>query len=107
LNDEYLNLLRECSYGDEDAYQYLIAMTNVFILWDDLYDKDAEIKQEQVNEVFTKLNFDLSRNVFFQKHRNALESFVFVAWNINRDSTIIRASRCIICICRIYLHYCI
>lgn len=82
----YHALLKEVTLSDPDALGYLMVMSTVFRLWDDLYDQDAEITQESINSVFTALNFDLSKNRFFRQHREVLEAFVFLAWNAWMDS---------------------
>lgn len=86
LDKNYVQLLNDVSLGYKPALDYLLIMSNVFRIWDDLYDCDKDVDREIVNKVFADLNFDLSRNSFFQVHREVLESFVFLAWNAWMDS---------------------
>lgn len=83
---EYKKHLKWIADGNEDAFDYLMLMSNVFRIWDDLWDQDREVNKFQADEVFRKLTFDLSRNKFFEANRQALEAFVFVAWNAWQDS---------------------
>jgi len=85
---EYDNLLQEVSNGNGEAYAYLVTMSKVFRVWDDLWDQDAEAKKETIDEVFGALSFELSRNSFYMENRAALESFIFLAWNAWKDSEI-------------------
>ncbi len=83
---EYYSLLKEVSFGNRDALDYLLIMSKVFRSWDDLYDQDSPVTKDVANECFSALAFDLSRNKFFVENRQALEAFVFVAWNAWMDS---------------------
>jgi len=83
--ENYL-LLKEVANGDDDAFEYLVTMGKVFRVWDDLYDQDRPVTPEVADEVFSSLSFDLSRNQFFVRYRQALEGFIFVAWNAWKDS---------------------
>lgn len=78
--------LQEVANGNESAFEYLVYMSKVFRVWDDLYDKDKEVPSEDVDEVFRILTFQMSQNLFFKENRDALESFIFVAWNAWMDA---------------------
>lgn len=84
--EQYELLLKEVANGDQDAFDYLMTMSHVFRTWDDLYDQDKPVDSKIADQVFASLSFDLSRNPFFQKNRQALEAFVFTAWNAWKDS---------------------
>ena len=85
-SEEYLNHLKEVCLNDKQALDYLITMSHLFRVWDDVWDQDAKVDRDVVDKLFTKLSFDLSRNEFFSKNRLALESFTFMAWNSWKDS---------------------
>ena len=86
INQDHYNLMKEVSVGNNDAFDYLLIMSKVFRSWDDLYDEDRLVTKETANECFSALSFDLSRNKFFVENRQALEAFVFIAWNAWMDS---------------------
>src|SRR3989304_8411760 len=84
--ESYIELLAEITNGNVDAYEYLLLMGDVFRAWDDLYDSDAVPAPAMADRIFSELTFNLSRNKFFREHRNALEAFIFTAWNAWKDS---------------------
>lgn len=79
-------LFWEAAFGIEEAYQYLVLISKLFRIWDDLWDGDRKVSKEDADDVFKKLTFDLSKNSFFAKNRAVLEAFIFLAWNAWQDS---------------------
>lgn len=51
--------------NNEAAVLFCLDMVRAIHLWDDLIDKDKEIKDEEVNRVFTFLMVDMPLNPFF------------------------------------------
>ncbi len=92
LQKDYLNLLKEVADNDEHAFNYLVAMSKILRVWDDLYDGDKVVSKEDIDEVFCLLTFELGINPFFVAHRKELESFMVIAWNAWRDANNARLS---------------
>jgi len=88
--EEHLEYFKLAANGDDEAYEYLLAMSQIFRLWDDNYDQDKEIDKEFADTVFQDMNFNLSRNSFYRKHQDVLTSFVFLSWNAWKDSDLWR-----------------
>lgn len=84
--EKHKEFFRKAAKDNEGAYEFLCTMGRVFRVWDDLYDKDREVKKEEADEVFKQLNFELSRNSFYRRNQDALAAFIFVAWNAWKDS---------------------
>ena len=80
------NELREFCNGDEDALDFLCKLSFIFRVWDDEWDQDASHSKEEIDNVLGDLAFELSRNPFYRKHRDALEAQIFIAWNAWKDS---------------------
>ena len=67
--DEQLPIFREnLSYwlqGNSNAIVFCLDMIKAIHLWDDLIDKDNELKDEEINDVFTFLMVDMPMNPFY------------------------------------------
>ena len=51
--------------GNSNAIVFCLDMIKAIHLWDDLIDKDNELKDEEINEVFTFLMVDMPMNPFY------------------------------------------
>lgn len=83
---DHIALLEEACLSNADAMDFLLRIGLVFRVWDDLIDKDRTVSDNSIENVFTDLCFDLSRNVFFRKHREVLESTIFLSYNAWMDA---------------------
>lgn len=72
--------------GNKDAIEVLRKISFTVRIWDDLYDKDKEVDSNESNSVISFLAFDLGTNEFYRKHRDRIESVIFVGWNAWMDS---------------------
>lgn len=79
-------ILKKACLGNEDAFNFLMTISKICRLWDDVWDQDKTHSKEDFDECFSKLSFDLSRNTFFKRHRDMLEAQIFVAWNAWSDA---------------------
>jgi hypothetical protein len=84
--EEHLGYFKKAANGNDNAFDYLTAMGNIFRLWDDEYDQDKKIDKDFANKVFCDMNFNLARNKFYQENIDTLSSFVFLSWNAWMDS---------------------
>lgn len=79
---------RQATLGNEAAVDYLLMVVNALHLWDDLIDKDKQVSDEKVNEVFTNLLIDLPRNLFFAAHAGTLTAITLNAiqnWHVANE----------------------
>ena len=51
--------------GNSNAIVFCLDMIKAIHLWDDLIDKDNELKDEEINDVFTFLMVDMPMNPFY------------------------------------------
>jgi hypothetical protein len=51
--------------GNSNAVVFCLDMIKAIHLWDDLIDKDNELKDEEINDVFTFLMVDMPMNPFY------------------------------------------
>lgn len=72
--------------GNKDAIEVLKKVSFVVRIWDDLYDKDKEVTSNESNDVIASLAFELGTNEFYRKHRDRIESVIFIGWNAWMDS---------------------
>ena len=67
--DEHLPTFKEnLNYwlrGNSNAIVFCLDMIKAIHLWDDLIDKDNELKDEEINDVFTFLMVDMPMNPFY------------------------------------------
>jgi|SRR3990167_942718 len=81
-----VDLYKKVCLGNEDALNFLKTISKICRLWDDVWDQDKTHSKEDFDECFSQLSFELSRNMFFRKHRDMLEAQIFVAWNAWSDA---------------------
>lgn len=58
--------------GDEHAVQFILDLTYVVGIWDDMIDRDKDIAPADVNTAFATAMIGMPRNPFFQRHANDL-----------------------------------
>lgn len=84
--DEHEDIIREAVMNDPCAYDFLNRITNALRVYDNLVDKDKPISDDEIEQIFPDLMFDLSKNKFFRIYRDVLESQIFVSWNAWKDA---------------------
>lgn len=65
--------------GNKDAFDLLFILNDASEMWDDLIDKDKEVKEDMIHHVFTELIMKLPNNPFFIQHRAYLVPLLFSA----------------------------
>lgn len=65
--------------GNTDAIDLVLAVHDVVEVWDDLIDKDAEIRPEAINAVFYAALVTIPRNRFYKQHFDLLNPIIEAA----------------------------
>lgn len=73
--------LLEWFNGDAEAVEFLLLLSEITELWDDLIDGDKPILAEQVNTVFMKALLVLPGHPFYRKHQAYLMPLMIHAIN--------------------------
>lgn len=79
-------LLLDWTKGDVAAADYLVIIFHVAEIWDDLIDRDKPVTDEQINDLFITLLFDLTGNPFFVQHAGFLRPAMLLGINAWLDS---------------------
>lgn len=77
--------------GDQSAVDFIIAISSIAELWDDLTDKDKAPSQEEINQVFWNALVTLPCNEFFNQHKNFLMPLILQGINAWHDSVELEA----------------
>jgi hypothetical protein len=67
--------------GNKDAVDFLLAISDVAELWDDLIDGDKPITKQRVNTAFMTALVELPNNPFYVEHREHLTPIIIQAAN--------------------------
>ncbi len=73
--------------GNEDAFQFLMTVSDITELYDDLIDKDVDIEPDRVHQVMAMALIGLPSNPFYLKHRIWLTPIMASSINSWRDAT--------------------
>jgi hypothetical protein len=77
--------------GDQSAVDFIIAISSISELWDDLTDKDKTSTQEEINQVFWNALVTLPCNDFFNTHKTFLMPLILQSINAWHDSVELEA----------------
>lgn len=77
--------------GDQSAVDFIIAISSISELWDDLTDKDKTLTQEEINQVFWNALVTLPCNDFFNTHKTFLMPLILQSINAWHDSVELEA----------------
>jgi len=80
-DQEYREMAMMICMDNQDAFDCLIKLKDLCRIWDDCWDCDKMVDRDDVDNVFSDIAFELSRNEFYRKNRDALEAQIFVSWN--------------------------
>jgi hypothetical protein len=72
--------------GDQSAVDFLIAISSISELWDDLIDKDKVPTQEDINQTFWNALVTLPCNDFFNAHKTFFMPLILQSINAWHDS---------------------
>ena len=72
--------------GNESAIAFVNMLFDAVELWDDLIDKDVEVKDEHVNRVFMNLMFSLPANAWFSAHKEYYLPLIMTSINAFHDA---------------------
>lgn len=73
--------LLEWFSGDVDAVEFLLLISDITEVWDDLIDGDKPLTPDQIHTAFLKALFELPTNPFFRKHQSYLMPVMLQAAN--------------------------
>ena len=73
--------LLEWFNGDVEAVEFLLLLSDITELWDDLIDRDVPIPDERIHSVFTKIFLVLPHQPFYRKHAGYLSPLIAQAIN--------------------------
>lgn len=82
--------LKEWFGGDEDAVAFMLALSDITELWDDLVDKDKSITLARIDKVFYTALFGLAANPFYTKHITYLTPLMVAAINSWKDANVLQ-----------------
>jgi hypothetical protein len=77
--------------GDQSAVDFIIAISSISELWDDLTDKDKTPTQEDINQTFWNALVTLPCNDFFNTHKTFLMPLILQSINAWHDSVELEA----------------
>jgi len=72
--------------GNQSAVDFLVALSSIAELWDDLVDKDKEPSRKEIDAVFWNALVTLPTNEFFNQNRAFLMPLVIQSINAWQDS---------------------
>lgn len=72
--------------GNQSAVDFLVALSSIAELWDDLVDKDKELSRKEIDAVFWNALVTLPTNEFFNANRAFLMPLVIQSINAWQDS---------------------
>lgn len=72
--------------GNDHAYQFLLDISDITELWDDIVDEDTTIPVDRVHAVFTRALISLPMNPFYAQHRSFLTPVLITSINTWLDA---------------------
>ena len=82
-------LLMRWFNGDREAVAFLMCISRISELWDDLEDKDTVITKAQVDDAMFDALINLPCNPFYNKHRGYLTPLLINAINSWQDANML------------------
>lgn len=76
--------------GNEHAYRFLMDVSDICELWDDIVDADKELTVEHVNAVFMRALISLPLNPFYAHHRSFLTPIIITSINSWMDANLLK-----------------
>ena len=73
-------------FQDPYAVRFIVDIGNVAEVWDDLVDKDKDVKTDEINNVFYTLLIELPLNPFFDKFKRELTPLMVAGINAWHDA---------------------
>jgi hypothetical protein len=77
--------------GDQSAVDFLVAISSISELWDDLTDKDKSLNQNEINQVFWNALVELPCNEFFNQNKTFFMPLILQSINAWHDSVELEA----------------
>lgn len=74
-------LIQVVCKGDASAAEFLLAVTTIAHVWDDLIDQDRDVRPEDVDNAFMHALVGLPRNAFYARHFDLLHPVLISAVN--------------------------
>lgn len=81
--------LREWFNGDDTALAFLLVISDITELWDDLVDQDKEITRQRLDRCMYAAIVELPCNPFYTKHRSYLSPLIIQAINSWQDANVL------------------
>lgn len=75
--------------GDRNALDFILALSDVTELWDDLVDQDKDIGRQRIDTAFYTALVSLPCNPFYIKHRVYLTPLIIQAINSWQDANVL------------------
>jgi len=75
--------------GDRHALDFMLAISDITELWDDLIDQDKEIDRKQIDTAFYAALVRMPCNPFYIKHREYLTPLIIAAINSWQDANVL------------------
>lgn len=76
-------------FGDVEAYKFLVLISRITELWDDIVDGDKELEASRINKVFFDAMILLPSDPFYMKHREHLTPLLIAAINSWQDANVL------------------
>lgn len=72
--------------GNQSAVDFVVAISSIAELWDDLTDRDKEIPQETIDSAMWQMLVTLPTNDFFNQHKSFFMPLIIQSINAWKDS---------------------
>lgn len=72
--------------GNQSAVDFVVAISSIAELWDDLTDRDKEIPQETIDSAMWQMLVTLPTNDFFNQHKSFFVPLIIQSINAWKDS---------------------
>lgn len=72
--------------GNQSAVDFMVSLSSIAELWDDLVDKDKELNRNEIDSVFWNALVTLPTNEFFNQHKSFLMPLIIQSINAWQDS---------------------
>jgi hypothetical protein len=72
--------------GNQSAVDFMVSLSSIAELWDDLVDKDKELDRNEIDSVFWNALVTLPTNEFFNQHKSFLMPLIIQSINAWQDS---------------------
>lgn len=72
--------------GDADAVAFVVNLSTIIEIWDDLIDGDRKPSDAEIHNAFLLALFDMQANTFFSRHKTHLLPLIMTSINAWLDS---------------------